>query len=203
MDCHGPGEWTNNLPNGGTLTVSGTPTATGTVSLNVSVKDTTTGITSGPFIYTITIYDTVILPAPNPATLGPATLSTPYSGTIVASGGSGNYAWTVTGLPSNSLNYSTSGGTLTVSGTPTTSATVSFVVTVKDTTTNVSVGPYTYTVAVYSSLTLPAPNPVSLGSADASSNYSGTITVAGGSGNYSWTVTGLSDGLNHRRAARR
>ncbi len=181
---------------GGTLTVSGTPAATGLVSLNVSVKDTTTGLTSGPFIYTITIYDTMTIPAPNPATLGPATLSTPYSGTIVASGGSGNYSWTVTGFPSDSLNFSAAGGTLTISGTPTSATTVSFGVTVKDTTTNISVGPYTYSVPVYNSLTLPAPNPASLGPADASSNYSGTIAVAGGSGNYSWTVTGLSDGLN-------
>jgi hypothetical protein len=180
----------------GTLTVSGTPTATGTVSLNVSVKDTTTGVISGPFIYTVTIYDTVTMPAPNPATLGPATLNQPYAGTIVASGGSGNYSWIVTGLPSNGLNYSATGGTLTISGTPTSATTVSFGVTVKDTTTNISVGPYTYSVTVYNSLTLPAPNPISLGTADASSNYSGTITVAGGSGNYSWTVTGLSDGLN-------
>ena len=186
----------NTSSNGGTLTVSGTPTATGPVSLTVSVKDTTTGLTSGPFIYTITVFDTVTMPAPNPATLGPATLNTPYIGTIVASGGSGNYSWTVTGLPSDSLNYSAAGGTLTISGTPTSATSVSFGVTVRDTTTNVSVGPYTYTVVVYSSLTLPAPNPASLGPADASSNYSGQITVAGGSGNYSWTVTGLSDGLS-------
>jgi large repetitive protein len=182
--------------NGGTLTVSGTPTAKGTVSLNVSVKDVTTGSTAGPYIYAITVYDTVTLPAPDPSTLGPATLSLPYSGTIVASGGSGSYSWTVTGLPSDSLNYSAGGGTLTISGTPTSAATVSFGVMVKDNLTNISVGPYTYTVTVDNSLTLPPPNPASLGPADVGSNYSGTITVAGGSGNYSWTVSSLSDGLS-------
>jgi hypothetical protein len=181
---------------GGTLTVSGTPTAAAAVSLSVSVKDTSTGLTAGPYTYVITAYNTVTLPAPNPATLGPATLSLPYTGTIATSGGSGHYSWTVTGLPANSLNYSASGGTLTISGTPATATTVSFGVTVKDTTTNVSVGPYTYTVSVYSGLTLPAPNPTSLGAAGAGSSYSGTITAAGGSGNYSWTMTGLSDGLS-------
>ena len=181
---------------GGTVAVSGTPTAKGTVSLNVSVKDVTTGSTAGPYIYTITIYGTVTLPVPNPATLGPATLSLPYRGTIVASGGSGSYSWTVTGLPSDSLNYSAAGGTLTISGTPASAATVSLGVTVKDNLTNISVGPYTYTVTVDNSLTLPAPNPASLGPADVSSIYSGTITVAGGSGNYSWTVSSLSDGLS-------
>lgn len=183
---------------GGTLTISGTPTAAATVTANVSVKDTTTGVTSGPYAYTITVYATVTLPTSNPATLGPAIVSTPYSGTIVAAGGSGNYSWTVTGLPSDSLNNSASGGTLTISGTPTSATTVSFTAKVTDTTTNISVGPYTYTVTVYSGVTLPAPNPASLGPADASSTYSGTIVAAGGSGNYSWTVTGLpADGLNY------
>jgi hypothetical protein len=192
----GQSDGLNTSSSGATLTVSGTPTATGTVTLSVTMKDTTTGVTSGPYTYTITAYNAVTLPAPNPGTLGPATLSLPYSGTIVAAGGSGNYAWTVTGLPADNLTYSTIGGTLTISGTPGTATTVSVNVKLTDITTNTSVGPYTYTVTVYSSVTLPTPNPASLGPGDAGSNYSGTITVAGGSGNYSWTVTGLpADGL--------
>jgi hypothetical protein len=183
------------LPTGATLTVSGTPTSTGTVSLTLSVKDATTGLTAGPYTYAISVYNGVTLPAPNPATLGPATINMPYTGTIVATGGSGNYNWVVTGLPVGGMNYSTTGGTLTISGTSTAGATFSFGVTVTDTTTNVSLGPYRYSVTIYSSLTLPAPNPASLGPADAGSSYSGTIAVAGGSGNYSWTVAGLTNGL--------
>ena len=182
---------------GGTLTISGTPTSAATVTFTVSVKDSA-GNTAGPTNYTINVYNALSLPSPNPSTLGPATINLAYSGTIVASGGSGNYSWTVTGLPSDSLNNSASGGTLTISGTPTSATTVSFTAKVTDTTTNISVGPYTYTVTVYSGVTLPAPNPASLGPADASSTYSGTIVAAGGSGNYSWTVTGLpADGLNY------
>jgi hypothetical protein len=194
----GQSDGLNTSSAGGTLTVSGTPTSTGTVSLNASVKDTTTGVTAGPYSYTIAVDSAVTLPAPNPATLGPGSLSLPYTGTVVATGGSGNYSWTVTGLPSNSLNYSATVGTLTISGTPTSVAAVSFGVTVKDTTTNISAGPYIYTVPIYGTLTLPAPNPASLGPANANSAYSGNISVAGGSGNYSWTVTGLpSDSLNY------
>jgi hypothetical protein len=179
---------------GGVLTISGTPTTPTPVSFGVSAKDSA-GLTAGPVTYTITPYNALTLPNPNPSTLGPATLSLPYSGTIVASGGSGNYSWTVTGLPADSLNYSTIGGTLTISGTPGTATSVPFNVTLKDTTTNVSVGPFIYTVTVYNSVTLPNPNPSTLGPADANSNYTGTIVAAGGSGNYTWTVTGLSDGL--------
>ncbi|MGD0157849.1 MAG: putative Ig domain-containing protein [Terracidiphilus sp.] len=188
----------NYSASGGTLTISGTPSSTATVSFNVTVKDTSTNITAGPYTYTITVYGALSLPSSNPSTLGPATINLSYTGTVVASGGSGNYSWTVTGLPSDSLNFSTNGATLTISGTPGTATTVSFTAKVTDTTTNISVGPFNYSVTVYSGVTLPSPNPATLGPADASSAYSGTIVAAGGSGNYSWTVTGMpADGLNY------
>ena len=180
---------------GGTLTVTGTPTSATVVSFGVSVTDTTTHTTVGPFTYTVPVYSSVTLPAPNPLSLGPADAGAAYSGTIVAAGGSGNYSWTVAGLPTDGLSYSASGATLTISGTPTTSGSISINVSVKDTTTNTAVGPYTYTVNVYNTLALPAPNPVSLPGGYVSIPYTGTIAASGGSGNYSWQVTGLSDNL--------
>ena len=167
----------------------------GTVNFTASVKDGE-GDVSSTLSYSIPVYSPLSLPTSNPPTLGWATLSLPYTGTVVGSGGSGNYAWTVTGLPSDNLSYSTNGGTLTLTGTPGTATTVSFTAKLTDTTTNLTVGPYTYTVPVYATVTLPSPNPASLGPGDAGINYIGTITAAGGSGNYSWTVTGLSDGLS-------
>jgi hypothetical protein len=184
--------------NGGTLTISGTPTTAGTVTFTVSVKDSS-GSSTGPITYTIAVNSVLTLPATNPATLpGIATTGTAFSGTITASGGSGTgYVFTVTGLPSDGISSSSSGGTLTISGTPTTAATITFNVSVKDSVGNTA-GPFTYTINVYNPLTLPAPNPNSLGSANINLPYSGTVTVAGGSGSgYVWTVTGLSDGLNY------
>ena len=182
---------------GGTLTISGTPTSAATVTANVSIKDTTTNVTSGPYAYAITVYATVTLPSTNPSTLGPAIESTPYTGTIVAAGGSGNYSWTVTGLPAGGLSSSTSGGTLTISGTPgATPTTVSFSAKVTDTTTNLSSGPYNYSVTVYAPVTVDASTLPT--TASATVPYTGTITASGGSGSgYSWTVTGLSDGLSY------
>ncbi len=183
---------------GGTLTISGTPTAAATVTANVSVKDTTTGVTSGPYAYTITVYATVTLPTSNPSTLGPAIVSTPYSGTIVAAGGSGNYSWTVTGFPSDGLNYSTSGGTLTISGTPSsTPTTVPFTAKVTDTTTGATSGPYNYSVTVYNVVTLNAASLPTTATTNVA--YTGSITASGGSGTgYTWTVSGLpADGLSY------
>ena len=147
------------------------------------------------------------LPTPNPSSLGSATQGQPYTGSITATGGSGSYAWTVTGLSDN-LGSSSNGATLTISGTPNTAPTVvSFNVSVQDSNTLVSVGPVLYTITVSSApqLTLPTPNPNSLGSATVNQSYSGTISASGGVPPYTWTVNGtavptsgsspLSDGL--------
>ena len=138
------------------------------------------------------------LPSPNPATLGPADASSAYSGTIVAAGGSGNYSWTVTGMPADGLNYTASGATLTISGTPTSAQTVQFTAKVTDTTSSQSAGPFSYSIVVNGPLSLPTPDPSSLpANGYTNVSYTGYINASGGSGQYSWTVTGLpSDGLN-------
>ncbi len=183
---------------GGILTISGTPTTAGTVTFTVSVKDSS-GSSAGPITYTIAVNSVLTLPATNPATLpGIATTGTAYSGTITASGGSGSgYVFTVTGLPSDGISSSSSGGTLTISGTPTAPATITVNVSIKDSLGNTA-GPVAYTINVYNPLTLPASNPNTLGSANINLPYTGTVTVTGGSGSgYTWTVTGLSDGLSY------
>jgi len=117
-----------------------------------------------------------------------ASATVPYTGTITASGGSGSgYSWTVTGL-SDGLSYTSSGATLTISGTPTSAATVTVTASVKDSAGNAA-GPSNYTITVYGALTLPTSNPATLGPAIINTAYTGTIVASGGSGNYSWTVT--------------
>ena len=143
---------------------------------------------------TILIYAAVTLPTTNPASLpNTGTTGVPYSGSISATGGSGNYAWTVTVLPTDGLSFNTSGGMLNVTGTPTAAATITFKASVKDATTNVSVGPDTYTITVTNPvpLTLPAPNPITLPSATVNQSYTGSINATGGVGPYTWTVNGL------------
>jgi hypothetical protein len=196
-----PSDSLNYTTAGGTLTVTGTPATATVVSLGVSITDTTTHNTVGPFTYTIPVYSSVTLPAPNPVSLGPADAGSPYSGTIVAAGGSGNYSWTVAGLPYDGLNFAANGATLTISGTPTTQGTVSINVSVKDTSTNTAVGPFTYTITVYGALALPAPDPASLPGGYVNIPYTGTVAASGGSGNYSWQVTGLSDNLTSATSA--
>jgi hypothetical protein len=193
-----PSDSLNYSTNGATLTISGTPGTATTVPFTAKVTDTTTNITVGPYNYSVTVYSGVTLPSPNPATLGQADASSAYSGTIVAAGGSGNYSWTVTGMPADGLNYSTSGATLTISGTPTSAQTVQFTAKVTDTTSNQTAGPFTYSIVVNGPLSLPTPDPSSLpANGYTGAQYTGYINASGGSGSYSWTVSGLpQDGLS-------
>jgi hypothetical protein len=137
--------------------VSGTPSSSGFASFTVQVKDSANNIATASF--TVSTAPTLTLPAPNPATLGPATITASYTGSIVASGGLSGFTWTVNGIPvptnsslvalSDGLSVSSNGGTaLTVSGTPTSTGTVTFSASVKDSTGTIA-GPYNYTVSVF------------------------------------------------------
>jgi hypothetical protein len=149
--------------NNGTLTISGTPNATGTVSFTVYADDTT-GTQVGPVTYTINInnYAPVSLPAASSNPLGSALVSTPYAVTINASGGSGNYSFTVNGttVPTSmtyvsiasggdGLTVANSGGnTLWFAGTPSAVESVSLDVVVTDTSNTSDTASVTYTLPV-------------------------------------------------------
>jgi hypothetical protein len=91
-------------------------------------------------------YTHVYLPVANPATLGAATVGQSYTGAITATNGTAPYTFTVTGL-CDGLTSSSSGGTLTISGTPLAAGTISFQVTVQEAP-GASWGPVTYTITV-------------------------------------------------------
>jgi hypothetical protein len=159
--------------------------ATGSINFTVQVKDTN-GVTAQQS-YTLTVYSALALTAPSSTVPGPAIEGQSYTGnTISASGGSGSYSWTVgTGLPSG-MTATPSGGTLTISGTaPSTPQTISFTVTLTDTTTNKSYGPISYSIVVSSPTPLAlTPNPSPLPTGTVGQSYNGTITASGGSGTY-------------------
>jgi len=119
--------------------------------------------------------------------LPPATVNIAYSDTLTASGGSGSYTWSATGLPS--WLTLTAGGVL--SGTPTAAGPVSFRVTVVDTAHN-TLGE-TFTLQVIAALTIETP---SLPRATANFPYLATFTAAGGGAGYQWSATGLPGGFS-------
>jgi hypothetical protein len=127
------------LPNGIALSpsagvLSGTPTAPGgSFIFTVRVSDSTTPT---PLTATKTLTLTVasaLGPLVITSPLPPAMLGLPYSQTLTVSGGTPPYVWSViSGAPPNGIALSPSAGVL--SGTPTQSGTVTFTVTVTDST---------------------------------------------------------------------
>lgn len=168
--------------------VSGTPTTSGAASFTANVTDS--GNNTALQALSITIYNALTLPQPGASVPGPAIAGSAYSGSINASGGSGSYTWTVTGLPADGLSATLSGSTQQITGTPTSATTVTFTMKVQDTVTNITVGPNTYSIVVSNPapLLLPAPNPSSLPSATINQAYSGSINATGGASPYTWTV---------------
>ena len=176
------------LPAGLTLTsggvLSGTPTTAGSFNFTVTATDANA--------YTVNrVYTLVVAPQPtivvDPATLPGALQNIAYSSVVSASGGTAPYSYAVTSgsLPAG-LTLATNG---TLSGTPTASGTFSFTVTATDANT------YTGSRA-YSLVVTPAPTitvaPASLPGALQAQGYSQALSASGGSGPYTFTVSGGS-----------
>lgn len=106
--------------NDGTVTVRLTRTAATAPSVQVFARTTSGSQETRTFF----------LPGPLTATcgLGNGVVGTPYSGAVTATGGTGNYVWSVTGALPPGLALSGSG---TVSGTPTMAGTYAFTVSVQ------------------------------------------------------------------------
>ena len=152
--------------NSSTGVLSGTPTAGGTFAFSVSSTDASTGA-GAPF--SITRNYTLSVGAPTvtvtPPSLPAATVATAFSQTLLASGGTAPYTYSVASgaLPAGVV-LSSSG---VLSGTPTTGGSFGFSVTAKDSSGGPG-GPYSgtraYTLAVgkaAQALSFPAQSPAS------------------------------------------
>ena len=164
------------LSSGGVLT--GTPTTAGPITFTGTVTDSSNNTASR--MYTLPVYATVTITTASP--LPAATVGSPYTTTLTASGGSGGYNWSASGLP-GWLTLSSSG---VLSGTPPTPGPVNFSVTVTDSTSHTATKDLTLPVnsaLVIGSTTLPA--------ATVGSVYSYNFTASGGSGGYMWSASEL------------
>jgi len=170
--------------------LSGTPATAGNYSPTFTVRDssgTTKSVTLG-----LTIVAALTITGPSSLSGGTVNVSYP-SVTFTATGGTGGYSWSATGLPSG-LGFSTAG---VLSGTPTAAGAYSPTFTVRDssgTTKSATLG-----LTIVAALTITGPSSLSGGTVG--SAY-GPVTFAatGGTGGYSWSAGGLPSGLGFSTA---
>jgi hypothetical protein len=176
-----------------TLTIKGTPTAAGQATFNAMLTDAG-GITVSK-TYTLTINGAISLDA---TSMPASTVATPYSQTVAVNGGTGaktlTYSVTAGAVPKG-INFKIGSGQLTVSGTPTSSGTVTFKLTAKD-----AVGAAasaTYVLTINPAITV---GPAFLAQGTAGAGYSETVVAGGGTGNktvsYSVESGAVPAGLN-------
>ena len=182
--------WTvssGSLPSGLTLNsstgvIGGTPTATGSPSFSVTVKDSA-GNTSTPANLSITIVSGLTITT---TSLPNGTVGIAYNQTLQAAGGTPPYSnWTVSvGSLPNGLTLNSSSGAIT--GTPATAAKSTFSVTVQDSAS---------TTSPAQQLSITIVNPVtittsSLPGGSVGASYSQGLAAIGGTPPYSnWTVS--------------
>ncbi|MGD0732972.1 MAG: putative Ig domain-containing protein, partial [Terracidiphilus sp.] len=168
----------------GTGVISGTPTATGASSFTVQVKDSEATPQTKTANLTITINPAAL--SITATTLPVGTEGTSYTTTLLVTGGTAPYTWSVSNgsLP---VGLSLAASTGIISGTPTAAGTSSFTVQVKDS----EATPQTKTANLTITINPPALAITSavLPTATEDTLYTTTLSASGGIAPYTWSVS--------------
>lgn len=184
----GPYTWSvaagSSLPNGlilnaNTGVLSGTPTTAGSPTFTIQVNDAASPAVTKPFSMTINGALTITTSSPLPT----GAVGAPYSVTFTASGGLGDYTWSVAAgsLPSG-LGLNPNTGVL--SGTPTTAGNPSFTIQVNDAASAPVTKPFS--LPINEALTITTNSPLPTGAVGAP--YSVAFSASGGVGARTWSV---------------
>ena len=165
-----------------TSTLTGTPTAqAAAATFTVKVTDANGVHYSANLSITVSTAFSFSKP-----TLPSATVNQAYTTTFTASGGTAPYTWSYTSLPSWLTSTPSTTLSSILAGTPTTPGTLGFTVKLTDSSVPPQTQSYTLSSTIYTGLTVTV---TSLPYGFQGTTYSQQLGAAGGSGNYSWTLT--------------
>jgi hypothetical protein len=171
-------------------TISGTPTLPGNYSFQIICTDATGAVANANFTMTVQSGPLKI------TSLQPfdATVGSPYSFTLTATGGTPSYTWSITAGSIAPLTLNPSNGL--ISGTPTTAGTLNFTAQVKDNASPAAIATQALSIVVHSQ-----PLVISTGSAlppgTVGLPYSQLIQASGGVQPYAWSfISGPIPGLS-------
>ena len=172
------------LSTAGVLT--GTPSGAGSSSFTVQVQDSQAPVHNTTKLFTLTVSPATL--AITTATLADGVLGSAYSGSLVASGGTAPYSWSVVSgsLPSG-LSLSSNG---VFTGTPTAAGSSSFMVRVSDAQAPAATATRSYTLVINPAPLVITTNSVPTGQVGTA--YSSTLAVSGGTAPYIWSLAGGS-----------
>ncbi|MCU1233663.1 MAG: Ig family protein [Candidatus Solibacter sp.] len=164
-------------------TLSGTPTTPGTYTFRVTITDSTGASTTKDVTITIAPPGLTLS-----GTLANGQVGAAYSGQLIASGGVPPYTYSASGLP-DGLSVSSSGA---ITGTPTTEGPYSISASVSDSTGSKANATLRLTIAAADLAVTTA----SLPDGTVNSAYSASLGASGGVKPYTWSASGLPDGLS-------
>jgi len=172
---------------GATGQITGTPTQSGTSTFSVQLADSSSPSQTAAKSLNITIAAAVAPPQITNSSVPDAQAGAAYSATLVATGGTTPYSWSIASgaLPAGV----TLSGTGTISGTPIAAGTFSFTAKVTDSTTpTAQTTTKTFTLTV-SATAIPVQITTSaLPAGQAGTVYSATLTASGGTTPYNWSI---------------
>ncbi len=164
--------------NTGTGAITGTPTADGTYSFDVTVTDVTMAVATKTLQIIVNKVLAITTATSLPSVLSGQTTSTTLAGT----GGTLPYSWSAVGLPAG---FALSAFTGVLTATPNITGTFSFTATLTDANGTTVSRVFTVTVNTPVSVSTTILNPWTVSRA----GYSQTLAATGGSGAYTWVVT--------------
>lgn len=178
-----PGGLSLNQANG---TITGSPNATGSFNVTVTLEDSSNPPQMTTHFYTLVVGTGLTV---GTTTLPGGTVGISYSAPLTATGGTQPYTWSASGLP---VGLSVNGQNIT--GTPTAAGSSTVTLSVTDSSTPALTATGSATIAIVAPAAVSITT-ASLPAATAGAAYSASLTVTGGIGPFTWSASGLPAGL--------